>query len=600
MRHLFLAILLTVYSAANELFAKKSFTIDSLEITATVMSDGNLQVIEKRTYRFKGGFSYAYRSFPKNQGVEFGGFEIFEDGEAYRLEEGEKPSTFVIEDKEKETLVGWSFTAKNESRTFEIRYQVANLVKRHEDIAELYFQFIGKEWKVSQSNVTVILQLFEDMASDEIYHWLHGPGHAFSTLLEDGSIKIVAPKVPRRSFLEIRALYPESWFDGVPSTGMAMLDSIKTEEAVLAEKANQKRLDAIQKEKEKEAQKQVANWLTPLIFFILLMWSVQIHFKYRKRYPKVSAPSKPQMNPPSDFHPAFYSLMRYNTQMYREIQSNLLYLAHLGAIKMEDRDESENPKKRSNKKVFWVLEKSRMRALESKLSTFDKKFIEFIFGTLAKGKDEISIYQFQKANSKWTKFQSEYYKLLRDEAKVFQFWDEESKKGTNLGIIPGLLSSLMIVPAVYYFGPTALFLLVLPFIAFILCATTTSRTKQWHDELPYWVSYSKSLKLAAKKGADLSLDKENISIHLVYAILFGLGKNNIENILGRMSANDFAAYLPWYVILISNNQTNPNPSAIASQMSQSLGTVMSSSGGFGGGASFGGGGGVSAGGGGAR
>ena len=39
--------------------------------------------------------------------------------------------------------VRWNFNAKNESRTFILKYKIHNVVKRYNDVSVIYHKFIG-------------------------------------------------------------------------------------------------------------------------------------------------------------------------------------------------------------------------------------------------------------------------------------------------------------------------------------------------------------------------------------------------------------------------------------------------------------------------
>jgi hypothetical protein len=71
----------------------KSYRITGVHIDAQLRQNGDMEVIESRTYNFNGSFSFAYREIPLSGAVEFVDFQISEDGRAYMRSDSGKPGT---------------------------------------------------------------------------------------------------------------------------------------------------------------------------------------------------------------------------------------------------------------------------------------------------------------------------------------------------------------------------------------------------------------------------------------------------------------------------------------------------------------------------
>ncbi len=56
-----------MWASPSPLFAK-SYSVRSIEIDATVLPSGVVEVKERLTYRFSGSFSFVYRDIPTRRG----------------------------------------------------------------------------------------------------------------------------------------------------------------------------------------------------------------------------------------------------------------------------------------------------------------------------------------------------------------------------------------------------------------------------------------------------------------------------------------------------------------------------------------------------
>jgi len=165
-------LFLTLSAAAG---ADKHYTLPQVHIEAQVLADAALQVQESRSYHFSGSYTFAYRTFPKNDIVRYSGFEVWEGERAYNREDSKAPYTFrVIEEKE-QWKVTWYYKSRNERRTFTVRYKVEDLIRRHPDAGVLYYQFIGSEWKLKQSDIRILIKPPAEMAAGAVREWVHGP-----------------------------------------------------------------------------------------------------------------------------------------------------------------------------------------------------------------------------------------------------------------------------------------------------------------------------------------------------------------------------------------------------------------------------------------
>ncbi|OVE80107.1 hypothetical protein BVY01_00845, partial [bacterium I07] len=183
-----LAIIGISLSIITTAMADKSYQYTGVQFEAQLNSDGSMNVTESRTYRFKGRYRFAFRTFPLNGPVSFESFQLAEGGKSYSRSSTEEPGTFQVNRSSDEIEVKWFYNASNETRTFDISYRVQNAVKRHEDAAVLYYQFISDDFSRSSSGVLLKIHPPSAIKADDVREWLHGPLWATSRIEGDGTI----------------------------------------------------------------------------------------------------------------------------------------------------------------------------------------------------------------------------------------------------------------------------------------------------------------------------------------------------------------------------------------------------------------------------
>ena len=81
---------------------------------------------------------------------------------------------FQIIESDDHIEIRWNFKAKNESRTFTLKYLIYDLIERYNDAATIYHKFVGNDWRKSQENVTITLLPPVNISQYDLQAWLHG------------------------------------------------------------------------------------------------------------------------------------------------------------------------------------------------------------------------------------------------------------------------------------------------------------------------------------------------------------------------------------------------------------------------------------------
>jgi len=141
-----LALILLAQLAAPVGAASRSYYFPRVLIEAEIHPDGSITVVEERTFHFDGSFRGAWEYIYLKNNASIRDVLVGEAGIPYRQEapgRATSPASFTWRSIPATSTLTGALKAANEERTFTISYTVDNAVLVHEDVAELYYQFIG-------------------------------------------------------------------------------------------------------------------------------------------------------------------------------------------------------------------------------------------------------------------------------------------------------------------------------------------------------------------------------------------------------------------------------------------------------------------------
>lgn len=248
-----LAVALVALVAAAKPAYARDYSVDRVDIDATVLSDGSLDVVETRTFNFDGHFNGVYWDISQGnyegRDIEVGIVRagILDGSEFIPFEEAYSENNHTYEVNEYYSYVELKLfnQADDEIVYFQIEYTLSNLVGRHADAAELYWKFVSDGWQVESENVTCTVHLpvpagESVVPEDNVRAWGHGPLDA-SVSFDGDDVVYYCPGVGSSEFAEARITFPESWVPDAPQLGGEIVDDIVKEETEWADEANERR-----------------------------------------------------------------------------------------------------------------------------------------------------------------------------------------------------------------------------------------------------------------------------------------------------------------------------------------------------------------------
>lgn len=599
---LMLGFLLLIGCSFSLQAATKNYKIVRVTIQAQLQPDGSMIVQEARTFRFKGHFHFAYRTFPRKGRVTFADFSVFEGNHPYSLSQSEKPGTYQLIRKKSQTEVRWFFNARNQTRTFTIQFRAENAVQRYEDAAVLYYKFMSEDWGVGQQRIEISLKPPVSLVQSSVKEWVHGPLWASSRTSADGAIYIQCARLPKRTYLEIRALYPPEIFSGLPLIQKRVKNEILKEETEWAVQANRMRQQAIQKEESRRQRKATGKWVVIGLSLLGLWLWWRLYQNYGKR-PRVAHKNYVSSDIPQHLRPAFVGYLMNNRQIYGSaLMGTILNFAKIGILSVyEDEIEKKSLWGKMRKKACYSLKLNREAFEKQKenLMEFEKRLILFLFDELAGGDTSIDLESIRKNRGKFLKFFRNWKKDVQNTAKLENWFDETSNRGMMFSIFLGIGLLILVVPAAFLVEEWAVVLGAVGILIFILSFVIPHRTEKGEQLASQWKALKKYLQKTQFLKGDRSQLLDSIDDYLIYSVTLRVSARAIQKLVEQIPAETYQHYIGWYMY---GGQGTVSPGAFSrsflSAMSATASTLSSASG-AGGGASAGGGGGAGSGGGGA-
>lgn len=592
---LLVLVLLSGYTAAE---ADRSYIINGFHAEAQLNTDGSMDVSETLTYDFSGEFNGIYRTLVTT------GSDGVDNIEVMTVDGNKMPANTYEVEKQKDKLQLKIYSkARNEMKTFIIKYRVLNVAVKYNDIAELYWKFMGSDTDVVIKDFKVNIGLPEGTSREDIKAYAHGPLSGNVEIVDEKNITLSVKDLKPNTFVEARILFPTSFIkNSFNALDKNALNDIMDEERRWAEEANAKRLRA-----------RIFISISFLYAFLQILLIFYIYYKYDKEY-KTTFKGAYYRELPGDYSPAVMSVLwNFGRIKPRDVTATLMDLVRRKYITLSVQAAEKKgilSKKEDIDYVFTLNE----NADASKLSKHEIFFIEWIFGNIGINKrvslDDIEDYTKSKTGAQ--NFKSDYdawYENVKQEAETLGFFDKSSNHGIILGVIASLLGFFLAVYTMIAHGNILGFIVTIftSLILMIYSITVKRRSKYGVLQFQMWKAFRKFLLHFSR------LDKAELPSvvlwehYLVYAITLGVAKEVIKQLKMIFREDDFKnggltyMYYGYYGHRLNhfdalNNITSTVTKATESTYKQAVSQLSSSSGGGGG---FSGGGGGGGGGGGA-
>lgn len=487
--------------------------------------------------------------------------------------------------------IAWGVGLDNSSATriYQISYKVLDAITLNDDCAELYWQFVGKDFEIDAKKITGTITLPKNAETiEDIKVWGHTEqlnGEIYATDLN--KIEFSIDRYSNGNYVEVRTAFPTNIMGNVQrKTNKPALGGIIEEETRWADEANQRRE---REEKIFYAIQKIAMLATIIMAIIAIRNFIKLLSRGKKLKPTTELKYYREV-PYENATPgeALYIISNGNyKQLYEYFPPIVLDLCLRKYIQLELVKEEKIFSKEEVKII--ILEKDR-NELKKEEDTILQLLID-----VAGEKKELTT----KGLKKYLEKNS--FKITSIEGKIKEAIQEseESMKNINNGNqkVYTFYSTVSIIFAFFTFFtfalyiPLALAFLVNAIIALIITLQTDKLTQKGIDEKEQWKAFKKYME-------DFSLlkDKEVPALeiwekYLVYATAFGISKKVMKQlkIVYPEINNMDSSMLTTYCYINMMDKVNLGSCFSSSIYSATYSSGSGAGGGFSGGGGFGGG-----------
>lgn len=291
-----LTILVIIISIGGKVEASSSdLYLNHLDFEASINSDGSMDVTEKWNIKIN-DTNTLYKTFltdkTKYSGISNVTVTDITNGSSNLLNKQNQWSYHmpkgnyfggINEDNEFEIAWGVGLEDEEETRVYEISYQVKDVVSKYSDYGELYWQFVGKDFEIDAKNITGTIYLpSHAQQQEDIKVWghtedLNGEIHVTNT----NKIEFTINKFRSGRYIEIRTLFPENMLGTIErGEDKPRLNQVVEEETTWANQANAKR-------KMKETTKTILAIVINIVASILTIFGIRSIIKSSRKIKKL-------------------------------------------------------------------------------------------------------------------------------------------------------------------------------------------------------------------------------------------------------------------------------------------------------------------------
>lgn len=508
--------------------------------------------------------------------------------------------------------IAWGVSVNGtETRNYQVKYKVVDVIKTYADCSELYWQLVGTDNEIPVTKLTGTIKLPKAVAEkNNIRGWAHGPYNGNITVSED-KVYLDVDYLDTGVMVEARIAVLEDLFSKNKRVDKSKFSEILAEEQSWADQANREREKYIKDiERSKRIEKIIAVAyiiatiaLTIFLIYNLIKNGIKARQTEKRKMPKLDyfrdIPNK-EASAGDAAYLYYFKNGSFSRNISKILSATLLQLALKKYISFSEDNEESKPKIRVN-----ILDVTDNR----ETLTNDEKLIYELLNKVSKKRTftmkEFEEYVGKHCESFMGKMRKLEIEVEKHQVKMKNYSKENEKivsKHSNKGFIYmffGIVGiGIMPIPAI---------LLILNSIPqFIMAKRNRNLTDKGLEEKAKWVGLKKYMEdfslLNEKEVPDLKLWEK----YLVFATAFGIADKVLKQLkikypeLQDMDGYDYAYMNMLYHSSLNNSflstlNTSVNKAYMGGMISQAAssgydGGNFSSGGGFGGGFSGGGGG----------
>lgn len=416
-----------------------SYKISDMNIEAIINEDGSVSIVQDITYDFNGSYNGIYLNIPikttyleqkvisdskinnslyegdsvtvneiKVKNSSNNNEVIFQEVQRARNGDRKVYTTYTSGDEEQIKIY---YPVSNKKETFQISYKINNLCVNHEDIGELYYNFIGGEWECLIENLNIDIYLPNN--ENEILIWGHGPLNGESKILSNKHASFKVTNVNPGEYVAARIVFDKNNIaESKKYSGITAKEIILNEEKEIAGDKNHK--------------KNLTLIAFLLSIVLIIYWIVLLLIYERDKRYVVSNINEEELF--KKYNPLLAGCIEETRDILsRDIIAVILNLINKGNIKLEIRSKSE-------KTGFYRYIIKRVPEKENEMDKIEKFIYNWVLNS-----DEVVLENRLKAIPK-DKNANHMFKMLNNLTKT-----ELKKIGANSIAVPPIIRALNVI-----------------------------------------------------------------------------------------------------------------------------------------------------------
>lgn len=563
LRSLFFLLLILPF----EPLSADEYTIDHVSISAKIQQNGTIEYVEERTYTFDGEFTWATYTLPKNGFTELTDISIQDNSRDYKHTNSEEPGTFKITTNEEEINFKWFYTARNETKTFTIKYTLHGALAVGHEWTEFFWNYISDSWKEPTQEARIAVEIPAFIAEDSLHIWLRTDVRTASTTKRTNGFIISVGNIGDDQNLLCRFLFPTSLLNNIPVTAQNLtLASVQQEEAAY----RQRQIEQAAIDEKQAARGQILSIVIAVLS--LVIW-VYFYFRNGRRH-KVRGVPEFVYDLPSEEKPAIIGwLLQSRSINGSHLIASIFDLARRNFFTIHQEDTEKSFLKKDQFRFRLEKNFDITPDMLSTLTKWEKALYDFVVESM----DDTSIYldALTDQRSAIRKWFPNWSKQVQEDAKTRQWFDPRSKKAALFHLSLQVVLFLGGIVSIIWGDAIGLLGTFTAFFFAIMSLTIIRRTEQGEKVYQQW----KALKRSIEKMPENNFTPEHIDTLFVYAIALGVSEKKLKNWLQRVDLH--TEQMAWIAFLPAVSSAASVADAVTAMTGTGLTTVSSVAGGAG-------------------
>lgn len=423
--------IIAVYTIKSE----ATFKITNFTINCTLKENGDMQIEENINYYTTESKNGLIRTIDTRNEMNTNNSadniieleSVLADGVEYRKTISATVGTsgvYTLNKKgtEYEIKVFSPFNSGNKRITY--IYKLRNVAVKYQDIAELYWNFIGPEWDCKIDNVRINIILPQEAGNGTIYVYGHGSDNGTFTKNKN-YITLRASGLKAYQALDARILFPTSAISqSTKIVNKSVLDKyINEEEGITAKKEQPQILFEL-------SVAQIAMGTSVLILII----GIYIYFRYDKEYSVQKYRYYREI--PYDLEPEVLQRIYYGSKTKKSFWITFLNLVKKGVFTIE---KTTNEVGRETEKILFG------KSVKN-LKEHQKLVRDIIKGCMGSGKNEITLLELQaKIKTRTSRKFVQFNKSLESEVQALFGETKKAPKGIITILAFGMIALILLI-----------------------------------------------------------------------------------------------------------------------------------------------------------